>query len=320
MSLLTESSIPQLFENTFQTLEEYSNTFPELNLDGYQLSEGKFNGHSKRLSTDGFQIALRSANTQHIQIGRVNSGYIAMIFPLKNPAYICDGKLYRADSQLVRYGNTESKIICPKEHKHLTLLIKSKELADYLAEDEIELFIKACKQLQYNKVSIPRKSLLTRHLYHLYETFQQLLKHPCSLLAYQDCYDSLFYAVNDYHLFHCEENPIKISNKERLLARALEYIHNTNLQTLTVSTLTKGIHASSRSVQYSFSELLGMTPKHYLITLRLNAIRDALLRATSTETTITRIANQYGVVNIGRFKKDYETFFNESPRETLAKE
>ncbi len=317
MTLLTEDSIPELVENTFQTVEEYSTAITGLKLKGHQLSKGNFNGHSKILSTNGFQIALRSASTQHIQIGRVESGYIAMIFPLKSSSYICDGKLHQDDSQLLRYDDSESKIISPKDHEHLTLLVNSKKLAYYLDESEIELFVKACKQLQYNKVSIPRKSLLTQHLYHLYGTFKQLLKHPCSLLAYQDCYDSLFYAVNDYHTFHSKENPIKITNRERLLARALDYIHRSDLQTLTVSGLIKGTHASSRSIQYCFSELLDMTAKTYLIRVRLNAIRRELLRSSPAEKTITQIVHKFGVINIGRFKQDYQSFFSETPRETL---
>jgi len=306
VTLLTESSIPKLMEQSFQTMEEYSSAISGVELKGYQLSKGNFNGYSKVLSTDGFQIALRSANTQHIQIGQVKSGHIAMIFPLKSSGYICDGKLQQDDSQLIRYENIESKIICPKEHKHLTLLINSKELADYLDEDEIELFIKACKRLQQNKVSIPRKSLLTQHLYHLCETFQQLLKHPCSLIAYQDCYDSLFYAVNNYHTFHSKENQLKITNKERLLARVLDYIHYSDLQTLSVSTLINGVHTSSRSIQYCFSELLGMSAKSYLIRIRLNAIRHELLQSSPTDKTITQVANKFGVINIGRFKQDYQ--------------
>ncbi len=317
MTLLTEGSIPQLAEHPSQTMEEYSAAIADLNLQGYQLSKGNFNGHSKILSTDGFKLIIRSADTRHLQIGQVNAGHIAMIFPLKKLTYLNNGRPQREDSQLIRYNNTESKIICPKGHKHLTLLIRSKELVNYLNEDEIELFFNTCKHLYQNKISIPRKLLLTEHLCHLYKTFKQLLEHPCSLLAYQDCYDSLFYAVNDYHLFHSKDDPIKITNRERLLARALDYIHHSDLQTLTVSNLIKGTHASSRSIQYCFSELLGMTAKNYLIRIRLNAIRSELLQSSPTEKTITQVANKFGVVNIGRFKQDYQSFFDETPRETL---
>lgn len=319
MTLLTEGSIPQLVEHPVQTIKAYSAAIADLNLQGYQLGKGHFNGHSKILSADGFKLVIRSAETRHLQIGKVNHGYIAMIFPLKKLTYINNGKCLQEDSQIIRYNNAESKIICPKGHKHLTLLLNSKKLANYLNEDEMELFFNACKQLYQNKISVPRKLLLTEHLCHLYKTFKQLLEHPCSLLAYQDCYDSLFYAVNDYHLFHNKDNPVKITNRERLLARALDYIHHSDLQTLTVSKLVKGTHASSRSIQYCFSELLGITAKNYLIRIRLNAIHNELLQSSPTEKTITQVANKFGVVNIGRFKQDYQNFFNETPRETLKR-
>jgi len=319
MTLLTENLIPTLLENSFQTMEEYSTAIAGLNVEGHQLSKGNFNGKSKILSTDNFQIGIRTAKAKHIQIGCVNKGYIAMVFPLKRTDYIFNGKSLQDNSQLIAYDNVEAKLILPEGHKHITLLINSTELANYISEDEVKLFFNACKHLHQNKISITRKTLLTEHLCHIYKVLQQLSEQPSNLLAYQDCYDSLFYSINDYHTFHNNEKLVKITNRERLLARALDYIHNTDLQTLTISNLITGVHASSRSIQYCFSELLGMTAKNYLITIRLNAIRKELLELVPKENTMTQVANKFGVVNIGRFKQDYEKFFHESPRETLKK-
>jgi len=227
--------------------------------------------------------------------------------------------LLQDNSQIIAYDNAEFKVIFPEGHKHLTLHINSKELANYLSEDEIELFFNACKHIYSNKISATQKSQLTQHLCHLYVTLQQLMESSDNLLAYQDCYDSLFYAMNNYYTFHAKEKPIKMTNRENLLAKALDYIHHADQQTITVSSLIKEINASSRSIQYCFSELLGMTTKNYLIRIRLNAIRNELLQSSPDEKTMTQIANKFGVVNIGRFKQDYETFFNEAPRETLKR-
>jgi len=53
--------------------------------------------------------------------------------------------------------------------------------------------------------------------------------------------------------------------------------------------------------------------------MRLNMIRNKLLATSPIEKTITQVASEFGVVNMGRFKQDYENFFNESPRQTLNK-
>jgi len=315
----TKQVVPKFTQKSAQSIEEYSAAIHGLNLRGHQLSKGDFNGSSSIVTTNDCQIGLREAEAKHLQIGKVDRGGIAMVFPLKNLTYILNGKPLDDDSQIIRYGPDESKLICPEKHKHLSLLLDSQNLDQYLNEDEIGLFLNTCKLLHKNKVSASKKAQLTHHLYYLYETFQKLLKQPCNPLAYQDCCDTLFYAVNEYYQFHNEKKFTRVTNRERLLARSLDYIHHSNLQTLTVSSLVKAVHASSRSIQYCFSEVLGMTAKGYLVLIRLNAIRTELLQASPAEETITRIANKYGIINVGRFKKDYEHFFNESPRDALNK-
>ena len=319
MTFLTEKSIPKLTENAFQSMEEYSAAISHLKLQGRQLSKGDFNGTSHMLSADDFHIGIRTAEVKHLQTAHLDSGHIGMIFPIQSSNYIHNGKIHCDDTQIIAYDNSESTIIFPKNHKHLMLLFNSDKLDNYLSESEIELFFNACKHLAFNKVSTRHKTILTQHLCHLYKNFKNLINQPQNLLAYQDCYESLFYALNEYHSFHTEVDMIKISNKERLLSRALDYISHSDLKTLTASSLIKGIHASSRSIQYCFSELLGMTAKKYIIITRLNAIRSELQDSSPNEQKICTIANKFGVVNMGRFKQDYENFFNESPRDTLNK-
>ena len=319
MPLLKEKSIPKLTENTFQTMEEYSAVISHLKLQGQQLSKGYFNGTSSTLSADNFQIGIRTAEVKHLQAGQIDSGNIGMIFPMQGSNYIHNGRIQYNDTQIIAYDNSESTVIFPKNHKHLVLFFNSEKLNDYLTEKEIEFFMNACRHLACNKISISHKKILMQHLYILYENFQNLSNQPYNLLAYEGCYEALFYALNEYHLFHTKIDSIKINNKERLLSRALEFIHCSDLKTLTVSSLIKGIYSSSRSVQYCFSDLLGITAKKYIVIMRLNIIRKKLLATSPIGKTITQVASEFGVVNMRRFKQDYENFFNESPRQTLNK-
>jgi len=317
--LLKEKSIPKLTENSFQTMEEYSAVISHLKLQGQQLSKGYFNGTSSMLSADDFQIGVRTAEVKHLQAGQIDSGNIGMIFPMQGSNYIHNERIQYDDTQIIAYENGESTVIFPKNHQHLVLFFNTKKLNNYLTETETALFMNACKHLACNKISISHKKILVNHLYHLYENFQNLSNQPYNILAYQDCYESLFYALNEYHSFHTKIDLIKINNKERLLSRALEFIHCSDLKTLTVSSLIKGIYSSSRSVQYCFSDLLGITAKKYIVIMRLNMIRKKLLSTSPIDKTITQVASEFGVVNMGRFKQDYENFFNESPRQTLNK-
>ena len=318
MTIVLSNSFPKLKNSSFQSIEEYSNSLQGLQLDGCQLSRGDFNGDSSVLTAQSFQLGIRESEAKHFQNATVEDKKVGMIFPLVQEEHISNGEIVGPERQYIILHGDENRIIFPNNNKHISLLFHTDQLDNYFSEDEVEQFMRDCQGISTSVVSSDKKLLITQKLYNLFEDFKELDKRvDKSPLAYEDAYESLFYALNSYQEAHTNKNFNRVKNNERLLSRALEYIHSEPLQTITVSSLVKNIHASSRSIQYCFSELLGMSPKKYLVRLRLNAIRRELNISSPTEKTITNIANNYGVINIGRFKQDYEEFFNETPRETL---
>jgi AraC family ethanolamine operon transcriptional activator len=76
---------------------------------------------------------------------------------------------------------------------------------------------------------------------------------------------------------------------------------------------------SVRSLEYAFREVMQLTPTAYLRIHRLNKVRSELRSAPTTDTTITRIATDWGFVHLGEFARDYLRLFGERPSETLAR-
>ena len=320
MTVASNNTLPKIIKNSFQTIEEYSSALSGLDLQGSQLSTGSFNGRSEIVAAEKFQLGIRQADAQHVQDAKIGNGKIGLIFPLVKDEYINNGKNLGPDKQYIIFNGDENRIIFPEKHKHISLMIDINDLQKYLSEDETNILIDTFRDMSSGIVSPDLKLLLTQKLYSLFETLKQTVKIPeNSHLVFQDSCDSLFYALNSYRDAYAPKTIEKVKNNERLLSRALDYIHSEPLQTLSVSNIVTNIHASSRSIQYCFSELLDMSPKKYLVKLRLNAIRRELYTSSPNDKTITTIANKYGVINIGRFKQDYEKLFNETPRDTLSK-
>jgi transcriptional regulator GlxA family with amidase domain len=74
---------------------------------------------------------------------------------------------------------------------------------------------------------------------------------------------------------------------------------------------------SRRELEYAFRTVFDESPRAYLQSLRLNAIRRAL-RSTRTCEPVTRIAFDHGVTHLGRFSAQYRRLFGELPSETLT--
>jgi AraC family ethanolamine operon transcriptional activator len=83
---------------------------------------------------------------------------------------------------------------------------------------------------------------------------------------------------------------------------------------LRIPELCAAIGVAQRTLEQSFREHVGVSPKRYLTILRLHVAREALLRGTDTE--IGTLAADCGLPHPGRFATEYRRLFGESPSAT----
>jgi AraC-like DNA-binding protein len=88
-------------------------------------------------------------------------------------------------------------------------------------------------------------------------------------------------------------------------------------EALYIPDVCKAIGTAERTLRQCCYEQLGMGPKQFLTTRRMNFVRRDLNRATPTATTVTAVAVQYGFWNLGRFSGEYKSMFGELPSVTL---
>jgi AraC-like DNA-binding protein len=101
-----------------------------------------------------------------------------------------------------------------------------------------------------------------------------------------------------------------------MVSRARRYIASMMDAPLRVSEICRNIGASPRTLQYSFIEVLGITPLAYIKAVRLNAARRAIKGARQGRQDIGDIAFQYGFTHLSRFARDYKQAFGELPSQT----
>ena len=86
---------------------------------------------------------------------------------------------------------------------------------------------------------------------------------------------------------------------------------------MTIPDLAEASFCCARSLEYAFKSILSMPPKQYLIKRRLQLIHTILKNPNSM--SISEIIEKFGVVNQGRFAKDYFKFYKEYPHKTRGK-
>ena len=76
-----------------------------------------------------------------------------------------------------------------------------------------------------------------------------------------------------------------------------------------VTDLCAATGVSERALQYAFKEVMGLTPVHYLMRLRLHRVRQALLAATHASSTVSAEALKWGFWHFGEFSRAYKDVF-----------
>lgn len=113
--------------------------------------------------------------------------------------------------------------------------------------------------------------------------------------------------------------PLKLppaSTRAYIVDKAIEYMEAHLSDALVTARVCDAIRVCPRTLRYSFEEIVGVSPKRYLLALRLHAARRALCRGNA-ENSIHRIAQQCGFNHMGRFAQCYRVAFGELPSEAI---
>jgi AraC family transcriptional regulator, ethanolamine operon transcriptional activator len=98
--------------------------------------------------------------------------------------------------------------------------------------------------------------------------------------------------------------------------RAREYIRAKLSEPLRLSELCNYARVQSRSLEYGFREITGLSPIAYVKTVRLNAVHRVLSRSEASDRSISEIALDHGFWHLSQFSVDYRRFFGETPSTT----
>jgi AraC family ethanolamine operon transcriptional activator len=74
-----------------------------------------------------------------------------------------------------------------------------------------------------------------------------------------------------------------------------------------------------RTLHNAMMAVHGMSLRRFIVLNRLWAVRAALSNGRTTKRRVKTVAFDHGFRHVGRFSRTYQTFFGESPSETIAR-
>ena len=105
--------------------------------------------------------------------------------------------------------------------------------------------------------------------------------------------------------------------RKQIVGAVMDCIDRQDGEYLTVPDLASAAGVSERTLREAFEDYFGMGPVRFLRVRTLNLARRALQKSDPALTSVTVVATQLGVWELGRFARDYRLLFDELPSDTL---
>jgi AraC-like DNA-binding protein len=110
-----------------------------------------------------------------------------------------------------------------------------------------------------------------------------------------------------------------INRYNSIVRRSREWIEAHLDQKITIDQIAAAAATSRRTLHRAFNEVLGESPKSYVLQLRLHRIQRELRAKSEAVTTVAAVANHWEISELGRLSARYRALFGELPSQTLAR-
>ncbi len=275
-----------------------------------QISPGSCYGRLDEVALETMQVFKEHTGQALRQQCRVWPNSLWIGIPTTRHGTRINGQALSEGEVMCRPGGRDFELVTPEDFDIYGLVIQLPALAEAAQRQGVSL--------DTGWHIMPRRQAANETLKAVAFLIERLLTSQTLAIASHIHQDILLMALLE--LLQVEqpsaELPPSYAHRKEVVDRVKRYVDEHMDGPVTMDELCKLTHVSRRTLQYSFTAILGISPLQYLRLTRLNRVRRAL-RAASPEQSVTEIATYWGFWHLGQFAHDYKQQFGECPSQTL---
>ena len=304
-------------QTTCSYIEEFIENINNIDQIASQLSQGVYSATFSHLKLPNIDVVRSKTSQKVLYQGVIDKEFYYVSIPDPNCNIKVNGYQMKFDNLYISAPGEELTAVCEPGFSGYHLTINSNLLKRAIGEEHFGTIIPKIPSIR--EITFPETIGFVESIVFMLNNafyFNGNLS-PVSLLDLEDnIYQQFIFLFNDKT--HELAN-IRPSYNKRLaiVRRAADYILSTKNYYISIDDLSSKSFCSRRTLEYSFMEILGISPKRYTQLLRIHNIRYDLFSDSNSH--VNEILRRHGVVNNGRFSQLYKRFFHEYPKETKRK-
>lgn len=311
MKLVTES---------FSTIEQYTDAFAELSMYTMQLSSGAFDSRHQIVMLPNMALSSRSLNAACFHHGTIDEEIYFVFLPHPQVSGKFCGKEIRYQHLLICDNTRDYISQYAKGASGFSVTVEKSRLCGYLGFNHGMAFPDLAGLVSLNFCLLPQiecyKARLVTLLQQVFEQSEQLHSRQAQLDIEERICILLANAIAPA-LKQKQSVSTRLSTRQNIVTRSLSYIREHTPRSVSVLELCEAAYCSLRTLEYAFKSILDMTPKQYLSLYRMHQIHQVLL--TGGLVKVEPVIQSFGIINTGRFAKDYYNLFGEYPKQTVKR-
>lgn len=297
------------------------------------------------LNIEEVEFYLRAWNLERIQmqkgfyIGSVTATHTPRMQLMRTPH--SHGLLMQGDfpkgTILIAFIVTKADITFQNKiaDRHEIKILKSGDEIDFLCNGESETFTIAVEE----KFFYEAYYAYFGQDFNTYKKDKKIHVHPQDFPQFIQGFEQwIHYLMQDHSQIQIEKHYEKIeseilehifsyihlddANKLRQkfqIKKARELLHQSIKSSNNIVNLSQELGISERLLHHAFKQNYGVSPKKYLLSLRMHMVKQELLLANSDTETISSIIEKYNFFNQSTFTQAYKQMFGELPSERFKK-
>jgi AraC family ethanolamine operon transcriptional activator len=310
-----------ILNDRFTDFEEFAQATRAWDLDFIQLDRGNFETEITQVGVGDVLLAQASFNRYIDQKGSPPPGlWTFAILTNESPPIIWRGRQVSKKSVMIYSPGSEIDAQSRPGFDVYTLSYPESLLDELAQMFEIPSFrklIEATDLITTEGSDLSKCREQTKHI--LSATKEQPLKLNSKAMLDEMRFSLSQQLMSTLVFSRREYNKPSYRKRDRALRRAKEYLREFAQEPITVRDLCRATEVSERTLRYAFLEQFGVSPKSYLMAIRLNGVRRHLNDADPSLARIADLANRWGFWHMGQFAADYRRLFGELPSETLRR-
>ncbi len=302
----------------YYTLEEFRNELIQsqyTDVEVLQVSDGIFETIHKETVIGSTILVDRFMKNAYIQSAKLYKGICRIILPYSCAPIVVNGsKILR--NRLLFWAPEEELCLTGRENVHAVVIsVDIEKLKNYICDEDVEGLLARAPLLRSQDDLGEIAELKSMLIYFTHAVFSQI--HAIPIEAEAELEESMLLMLE--HLLRSENQSWKVpatASRYAIIRRALDHLKKVNGEPVSVLTLSQKACCSVRALEYAFKNTLNMSPKKYLNIRKMHQIRTCLIQEKITN--ISNLLKSHGVINKGRFSRDYNQLFGEYPKKTLG--